>query len=125
MNNRCRTRTPIYLAVLLMLATVFIPALYAASQVQFKLNQDGLIVVPVTVNGEGPFYFVLVPSLPPPTFGPKILKRWGLGRDQVWVGSPDGSERSGLRAVLDFVLFSQGSRVKGRTGCRHVGLLDG
>ena len=59
MVNRSRTLTKIHRAVLLLLAVVSVPSLHAALSVPFKLAQDTLIIIPVTANGEGPFYFVL------------------------------------------------------------------
>ncbi|HEY4382383.1 MAG TPA: retropepsin-like aspartic protease [Acidobacteriaceae bacterium] len=58
MNLRRLTQSTIYSALLLLLA-VSGPQLRAAQTVPFKLAQDALILVPVTANGQGPFYFLL------------------------------------------------------------------
>ncbi|MGA3009019.1 MAG: retropepsin-like aspartic protease [Terracidiphilus sp.] len=59
MNNRTLTRTAIYLALVLILDAASAPSLHAAPAVRFKLLGDALVVIPVTINDEGPFYFVL------------------------------------------------------------------
>ena len=59
MNKCCLNRSTISLVVLLVLATVSAPALHAAAGVRFQLTEDSLILIPVTADDQGPFYFFL------------------------------------------------------------------
>ena len=52
-------RAMVALVCLALLSAAGCPVAYAASEVRFQLVRDALIIVPVTVDGEGPFYFVL------------------------------------------------------------------